>query len=104
MNERAFTIICLCMVFISGCRRNNCGVEDIANKHEIKLKRYFTYGRVDNTDVSTLISETRTISARLKASGMHKRANTFDSYIDVLTYGNRTIDESIRDVENLVKK
>lgn len=54
-------------------------------------------------DVSTLIRRTRAISTQLKARGMYGRANRFDSYIDVLMYGNRTLEESIRDVEDLVK-
>jgi hypothetical protein len=33
-----------------------------------------------------------------------KRANRFDSYIDVLTYGNRTVDESLDDVMRLINK
>jgi hypothetical protein len=53
--------------------------------------------------VSTLISETRAISRRLKNAGMIDQANKFDSYTDVLMYGNNTIDESLHDVMELVK-
>jgi hypothetical protein len=54
-------------------------------------------------DVSTLIAETRAISAQLRRSCMKEQANKFDSYVDVLMYGNRTIDESLNDVMKLVK-
>ncbi|MDR2106957.1 MAG: hypothetical protein LBO73_00290 [Holosporaceae bacterium] len=70
--------------------------------HEQKLRQHFSGKRMG--DISTLISETRNISSRLKAAGMPERANTFDSYIDVLTYGHRTIDESLDDVMKLVHK
>lgn len=86
-----------------GCNVSNVDVDDLADRQEQKLKRYFMRGGRGMADISTLISETRSISARLKASGQRERANRFDSYIDVLTYGNRTIDESIRDAQRLVK-
>lgn len=102
-----FSVVCF-SIFLSGCSYFSFGggnpcVEGIADRHEQKLKQYFTSGNKGSTDVSTLISETRTISQKLKAAGMKERANKFDSYIDVLTYGNKTIDESIKDVENLVR-
>lgn len=56
-----------------------------------------------NADVSTLIARSRNMSARLKMEGQIKSANKFDSYTDVLMYGNHTLDESIRDVMDLVK-
>lgn len=96
----------------SGCSCNNSGgiggnnnvdIDDLADRQEQKLKRYFVSGGRGMADVSTLISETRAISYRLKADGQRERANKFDSYTDVLMYGNRTIDESIRDVQRLVK-
>ncbi len=102
-----FAVMCL-SVLLSGCSYfsfgggNSC-IERLADRHEQKLRQYFTNGSKDNTDVSTLISETRAISRKLKAAGMKQRANRFDSYIDVLTYGNKTLDESIEDVENLVR-
>ncbi len=102
-----FSVVCF-SVLLSGCsdfsffEGNSCA-ENIADRHKQKLKQYFTNGGRGNTDVSTLIAETRKISQKLKAAGMKERANKFDSYIDVLTYGNKTIDESIKDVENLVR-
>jgi hypothetical protein len=71
-------------------------------RHEEKLRRHFSGKRVG--DISTLISETKSISYLLKRSGRRKRANQFDSYIDVLTYGNRTMDESLDDVMRLVNR
>lgn len=107
MKKRILTVICLSFL-LSGCSYfssdgGNLCLEGLADKHEQKLKQYFTNGNRGNVDVSTLISETQTISRKLKAAGMKERANKFDSYIDVLTYGNKTIDESIKDVENLVR-
>jgi uncharacterized HAD superfamily protein len=73
----------------------------MAERHAEKLRRHFIGERVE--DVSTLIAETRAISYQLKKSCMKEQANKFDSYTDVLMYGNRTIDESIKDVMELVK-
>ena len=107
MKKRIFAVIGL-LFLLSGCSYfssnggNSC-LEGLADKHEQKLKQYFTNGNRGNIDISTLISETQVISKKLKAAGMKERANKFDSYIDVLTYGNKTIDESIKDVENLVR-
>lgn len=103
-------MITICLIFsLSGCDTvknwfadNRC-LEKAADRHEIKLKQYFTSGKGNAGDVSTLISETRTMSSKLKAAGLNERANKFDSYIDVLSYGNRTLDESIKDTQNLVK-
>jgi hypothetical protein len=69
--------------------------------HADRLRRHFRGDRVG--DISTLISETRMISARLKEMNMWEEAKKFDSYIDVLTYGNNTIYESIRDVKELTQ-
>jgi hypothetical protein len=51
-----------------------------------------------------LITETRDISSKLKQAGLRQQANKFDSYTDVLMFGNNTLDESINDVMELVKK
>jgi hypothetical protein len=76
-------------------------MEVAAGKHADKLRRHFIG---DSTvDVSTLIQETKAVSEKLKRSGMHEEANKFDSYIDVLMYGNNTLPESINDVLELVK-
>jgi len=81
---------------------SNPKICSIAEKHLQKLRDHFKGKRTN--DVSTLISETRAISNHLKQLSMHQKANKFDSYIDVLTYGNRTLDESLDDVMTLVVK
>ncbi len=73
-----------------------------AEQHAAKLREHFM-GKNTTTDVSTLVSQTRSISARLKQTGHDKAANKFDSYTDVLMYGNHTLDESINDVMDLVR-
>ena len=96
--------ILLCIYLIlSGCY---CVKSDetctVAQLHAEKLRRHFSGKLVE--DVSTLIQETKTISSQLKAAGLKKQANEFDSYVDVLMFGNRTIDESLNDVMTLVKQ
>lgn len=128
---RISTIVFLCCTFLlSGCsflknyfcnndEENECRgrrslttteLRSIASRHEMLLKNYFTYGSNGKVneygggdDVSTLISKTMAIAASFREKGLYAEANRFDSYVDVLMYGNRTIEESIRDVENLVK-
>jgi hypothetical protein len=94
-----YKILFCCLVLVGCCEESQRCIN--AERHAEKLYRHFSGRR--GGDVSTLIMETRAISAQLKASGMYKQANSFDSYIDVLTYGNRTIDESLSDVMRLVK-
>ena len=53
-------------------------------------------------DVSTLVSETQFIANRLRLFRFNKLANKFNSYLDVLMYGNNTLDESVRDTQELV--
>jgi hypothetical protein len=92
----------LCM-FLAGCSAKffSCNTEVTADKHADKLRKHFIG---DSTvDVSTLIQETRAVSGRLKRAGMYEQANKFDSYTDVLMYGNNTLPESINDVMELVK-
>ncbi|MDR2781788.1 MAG: hypothetical protein LBB21_05055 [Holosporaceae bacterium] len=99
-NQRVYSAL-FCFIFV-GCNNRTTGrVCPVADQHVEKLRRHFI-GEIVG-DISTLISETRVISATLKQSGMSQQANRFDSYIDVLTYGNRTIDESLNDVMELVK-
>jgi hypothetical protein len=85
----------------SGGSYSNVDINDAAERHEERLRQHFTYGNT-GVDVSTLIAETRRISAQLKYSGNISAANRFDSYTDVLMFGNRTIDESLNDVMRLV--
>lgn len=130
MKISTLVFFCCCAFLLSGCsdfdlRECFCNEEDegeenqpltieelndIADQHEQVLKQYFTYGSDGDvneygggSDVSTLLSKTMAISVQFKERGMYARANQFDSYVDVLMYGNQTIDESIRDVEDLVK-
>ena len=97
---KSISIVLILAVLSSCCRCND--IENIAYRHEEKLRKYFLLGR-STTDVSTLIAETRDISARLKRACLKERANKFDSYTDVLMYGNNTIDESLNDVMILTK-
>jgi hypothetical protein len=77
-------------------------VDTAARMQREKLRRHFIR-HSGPEDISTLISETRVVSDMLKRKGRIEEANKFDSYIDVLTFGNRTIDESLNDVMDLVK-
>lgn len=72
-----------------------------AERHAQLLRAHFL-GKDVGLDLSTLIAQTRALSARLKRVGKLKTANQFDSYTDMLMYGNNTIDESINDVMKLV--
>jgi hypothetical protein len=87
---------------ISWCGGGGGNIDDIATKHEEKLRQHFIK-KVGSEDVSALISETMHISQRLKSAGKQKEANKFDSYTDVLMFGNRTTRESLNDVMMLVK-
>ncbi|MDR2067875.1 MAG: hypothetical protein LBP41_02710 [Holosporaceae bacterium] len=100
MCYRATFVLCM---FLTGCCTKffSCDMEVAAEKHADKLRKHFIG---DSTvDVSTLIHETRAVSGRLKRAGMYEQANKFDSYTDVLMYGNNTLPESINDVMELVK-
>jgi hypothetical protein len=89
--------------FLSGCCCDKSGnVCPEADGLSEKLRIHFLGGRVG--DVSTLISETRIVSKKLKAMGLMEEANKFDSYTDVLMYGNHTINESLEDVVELIKQ
>ena len=91
------------MVVLAACSGGNAGdVASDAERHAAVLRAHFS-GRNVSADVSTLIAQTRSISTRLKQARMQKAANKFDSYTDVLMYGNKTIDESLNDVMDLVK-
>ncbi|MDR2766025.1 MAG: hypothetical protein LBB63_00995 [Holosporaceae bacterium] len=92
----------LCLSLSSCCQWFGGDLDAIAERQTCKLRRHF---RGDNsTDVSTLIRETMAVSRKLKSAGMLEEANKFDSYTDVLMYGNNTIDESINDVLELVRQ
>jgi hypothetical protein len=71
--------------------------------HEEKLRRHFIGGCKCKEDVSSLIIGTMAISAELKRLGKMSDARKFESYVDVLMFGNQTIDESLDDVMQLVR-
>ena len=55
-----------------------------------------------NDDISSLIRETREIANQLREDGKTVQARRFDSYTDVLMFGNNTLAESLADVNKLV--
>ncbi len=93
--------IILLFIMTACCRPEEQRIMDIAIKHEEKLRHHFMGHRAG--DISSLINETRSISQKLKREGFLKVANRFDSYADVLIYGNRTLNESVQDMFNLVE-
>ncbi|MDR1334469.1 MAG: hypothetical protein LBJ71_04580 [Holosporaceae bacterium] len=101
MLANIFKISCCCLI-LAGCSGdggNYSSIDSLAARHKAKLRQHFMGERVG--DISTLISETRAISSNLKRAGRVAQANKFDSYTDVLMYGNRTLDESMKDVIEL---
>ena len=92
------------MFLLSGCQtiNSNSFDQEVVN-HELLLRQHFL-GHSTGYDIAGLINKTTEIANRLRALGRLSDANRFDSYRDVLIYGNRTIDESMRDVELLVHK
>ncbi len=73
-----------------------------AQNHAERIRSHFM-GYVSE-DVSTLIAETQVVAYRLNSLKFYKLANKFNSYIDVLMYGNNTIYESVKDMQDLVYK
>lgn len=91
-----------CLIFLSSCCMKPClNIDDVVDKHKLKLRQHFS--GENRGDITTLIEETKKISMRLKKEGKFTEANKFDSYTDVLMFGNMTIDESLNDVMKLVK-
>ncbi|MDR2794977.1 MAG: hypothetical protein LBB12_04325 [Holosporaceae bacterium] len=91
------------LLLVSCSGENDCcpSIVETAKSHKQKLRAHFMgNGRI--TDISTLIEETRRISARLKKENKYTEARKFDSYTDVLMFGNNTIDESLNDVMELI--
>ncbi len=89
------------LLLVTAC----CSQEELvtiksAQAHAEKLRDHFR-GHVFS-DVSTLVVETQFIADRLKVFKFNKLANKFYSYLDVLMYGNNTLDESVRDTRELV--
>lgn len=91
------------LLFITSCcSQNDLTLIKDAQSHAQKLRKHFI--GYNNEDVSSLIAETQEISYRLKAAKFNDLATKFDSYTDVLMYGNRTINESIQDTKELIRK
>lgn len=91
------------LLLISACCKP--GEQEIVREAQIhaqKLRSHFMGYRSE--DVSTLIAETKEISYQLKLLKLNRLANKFDSYTDVLMYGNNTLDESVKDMLELVNK
>lgn len=105
--KKIIRLICLLML-TSCCSRYNNNIEYVADRHREKLRTHFSKGKsrcvskTNNYDIHSLIYETRYIAGRLRTEGRLEEANEFDSYVDVLMFGNKTIDESINDVAKLV--
>lgn len=88
---------------LSSCSCNQPGsLEFRAAQHEEKLKQHFS-GHYVGSDLSSLMRETKSLANQLREAGMEKKARKFESYTDVLMFGNNTLDESIKDVKCLVK-
>jgi len=69
---------------------------------ENKLRIHFSGHR--QGDISTLSREALNMAKKLKRANMTAEANRFESYADVLIYGNQTLEESMQDVFNLVNR
>ncbi len=82
------------------CNQEEREVLKYAQAHAEKLRSHFIGQTV--SDVSTLVTETQVISYKLKSLKFNDLANKFNSYLDVLMYGNRTLDESVKDVQDLI--
>lgn len=90
------------LILSACCSQEEQNVLRDAKDHAEKIRNHFI-GYVSE-DVSTLIAETQVMSYRLKSLKFHKLANKFNSYIDVLMYGNNTLLESVKDVQKLIQK
>lgn len=90
------------LIVTACCSNEEMNTLKDARYHAEKIRSHFM-GHASE-DVSTLIVETRSISHRLKSLKFRKLANKFDSYADVLIYGNDTIQESVKDMQDLVRE
>ncbi len=91
-----------CFLALISCCGNNKKISTMVNNQQEKLRKHFLYGGTQE-DISSLIAETKAVASKLRKAGMEEKARKFDSYVDVLMFGNNTIDESINDVMNLTK-
>ena len=89
------------LIVTACCNNEELNTLRDARNHAEKIRNHFM-GHVSE-DVSTLIAKTRGISYRLKSLKFYGLANKFDSYTDVLIYGNDTIQESVKDMQDLVR-
>lgn len=88
------------LILAACCSQEERDVLKYAEAHAEKLRNHFM-GRI-TSDVSTLVAETQAVSYKLKSLKFDGLANKFDSYLDVLMYGNKTLDESVKDVQELI--
>ncbi len=95
-------ILGILLILTACCSTEERNILNEAKFQEERIRNHFM-GYVSE-DVSTLIAETQIIAYKLKSLKFHKLANKFNSYIDVLMYGNRTIYESVKDMQDLVYK
>lgn len=95
-----FTLI-FCLMLSACCAPREKEIMIEARMHAEKLRLHFGGQRMG--DISSLIAETKAISTELKKVNQCKLANKFDSYIDVLSFGNRTLEESVNDMKDLVE-
>ncbi len=84
------------------CSQEELGILKYAQMHAEKLRNHFI-GYITE-DISTLVAETQAISYQLRLLKFNELANKFNSYLDVLMYGNQTLDESVKDVQDLIYK
>lgn len=91
------------MLGLTGCQTGpERRFDDRVVAHERLLREHFL-GHYTGLDLAELINRTTNIANQLRGRGRLKDANRFDSYRDVLIYGQYTIDESINDVQKLIK-
>lgn len=99
-------LVWLLLLSICGCQTSpesqlNEQLNTAVLRHENLLRQHFL-GQTTGYDVATLLNITTDIADQLRNFGYLKDARRFDSYRDVLMYGQYTIDESIDDVQKLV--
>ena len=98
-----YFLITLLMLTACCCKNSGNDLDSRISQHENKLRMHFM-GVSRNEDISSLIQETRDIANQLREQGKPLYARRFDSYTDVLMFGNNTLAESIADVNKLVTK
>lgn len=103
-------VFLLLIVSMCGCEMSIYDQDNLSNRqfddtvtaHEYLLREHFLGHHVPGYDIATLLNNTTTIANQLRKLGRFEDANRFDSYRDVLTYGQYTIEESINDVQKLI--